>query len=484
MTTQTIGIILNGATGRIGSTQHLANALVPISNEGGIALGDDRLVPRLLLAGRDGDRLAAVARTHNITEWTTDLDTALADPAWEIFFDAAATQQRVGVLAKAIAAGKHVYSEKPVAPTAAQGLALLRDADARGRKHGAVEDKVYLPGLQKLAALTQRGELGRILGFRLEFGWWVFDGNERPSQRPSWNYRAGGGGLILDMYPHWRYVIETIIGRIVRVASAEWTATPERIDERGARYPVDVEDIATTMVELESGAFGTILSSWATRVRRDDLLTLQVDGTKGSAVAGLHRCHVQSAAQTPAIAHFSVMKDIAADYRSEWVDAPALAAYRNPYRVGWEQFLRHVAERRAAGVRFRGRHSRRGVRRGLPSQHGGADLDCVSAAGEGAVNETKSRTALVTGASTGLGRATALALGARRLRPRPRRSRRQLAGRRGGSRRKAARSFPSCSIFAPRTASRRPSPRPPTRSARSICSSTMPAARCRSRPPT
>jgi len=344
MTTQTIGIIVNGATGRIGSTQHLANALVPIINEGGLALGDGRLMPRLLLAGRDSDRLAAVARTHNITEWTTDLDTALSDPAWEIFFDAAATQQRVGVLAKALAAGKHVYSEKPVAPTAAQGRALLRDADARGRKHGAVEDKVYLPGLQKLAALTRRGELGRILGFRLEFGWWVFDGNDRPAQRPSWNYRAGGGGLILDMYPHWRYVIETIIGRIVRVASAEWIATPERIDEQGVRYPVAVEDSATTMVELEGGAFGTILSSWATRVRRDDLLTLQVDGTKGSAVAGLHRCQVQSAAQTPAIAHFSVMKDIDADYRSEWVDAPALAAYRNPYRVGWEQFLRHVVE--------------------------------------------------------------------------------------------------------------------------------------------
>ena len=271
------------------------------------------------------------------------LDAALADPAWTIFFDAAATQQRVAVLAKALAAGKHVYSEKPVAPTAAQGLTLLKEAEARGRKHGAVEDKVYLPGLQKLAALMERGALGRIVGFRLEFGWWVFDGSDRPAQRPSWNYRARGGGLILDMYPHWRYVIETIIGRIVRVASAEWIATPERIDEQGARYPVAVEDSATTMVELEGGVFGTILSSWATRVRRDDLLTLQVDGTKGSAVAGLHRCHVQSTAQTPAIAHFSVMKDINADYRSEWFDAPPLAVYRNPYRVGWEQFLRHVA---------------------------------------------------------------------------------------------------------------------------------------------
>jgi predicted dehydrogenase len=343
MATQTIGIIVNGATGRIGSTQHLANALVPIIEEGGIALGDDRLLPRLLLAGRDGTRLAAVARACNGAAWTTDLAAALADPDYAIFFDAAATQQRVAALERAIAAGKHVYSEKPVAPTAAQGLALLAAARERGLKHGAVEDKVHLPGLAKLAALTSSGALGRIVGFRLEFGWWVFDGSDRPCQRPSWNYRAGGGGLILDMYPHWRYVIETIVGRIARVASSEWIATPERIDEQGARYDVAVEDSAATLVELENGAFGTILSSWATRVRRDDLLTLQVDGTKGSALAGLHQCHVQSAADTPAIAHFSVMKDIAADYREGWRQAPPLAHYRNPYRVGWEAFLRHVA---------------------------------------------------------------------------------------------------------------------------------------------
>ncbi len=343
MATQSIGIIVNGATGRIGSTQHLANALVPIIAEGGLALGADRLLPRLLLVGRDGDRLAAVARAHNIADWSTDLDAALADPAYEIFFDAAATQQRVAVLDRAIAAGKHAYSEKPVAPTAALGLALLQKAQARGRKHGAVEDKVHLPGLQKLAALTASGALGRIVGFRLEFGWWVFDGGDRPCQRPSWNYRKGGGGLILDMYPHWRYIIETIIGRIVRVTSAAWIATPERVDEQGERYAVAVEDSAATLIEIEGGVFGTILSSWATRVRRDDLLTLQVDGTKASAVAGLHRCQVQAVGDTPTIAHFSVMKDIGADYRSGWTEAPPLPSYRNPYRVGWERFLRHVA---------------------------------------------------------------------------------------------------------------------------------------------
>jgi predicted dehydrogenase len=353
MASQTIGIIVNGATGRIGSTQHLANALIPIIEEGGLALGKDRLLPRLLLVGRDVDRLAAVARSSpKPADWTTDLDAALADPAYAIFFDAAVTQQRVAVLGKALAAGKHVYCEKPVAPTAAQALALLRQAQSRGRKHGVVEDKIHLTGLQKLAALAKSGQLGRIVGFRLDFGWWVFDGSEQPCQRPSWNYRAGGGGIILDMYPHWRYVIESIIGRIVAVASSAWTATPERIDERGQRYRVAVEDSAATLVEIEGGVFGSVGSSWATRVRRDDLLTLQVDGTKGSAVAGLHRCQVQSIAQTPAIAHFSVMQDIGADYREGWTEAPSLACYRNPYRVGWEAFLRHVAAGTPLGCDF------------------------------------------------------------------------------------------------------------------------------------
>jgi predicted dehydrogenase len=343
MARQTIGIIINGATGRIGSTQHLANALVPIIAEGGLALEQDRLLPRLLLVGRDAERLAAVARNHNLADWTTDLDAALADPAYAIFFDAAATQQRVCVLAKAIAAGKHVYSEKPVAPETAQAFTLLHEAQRRGVKHGVVEDKVHLPGLSKLAALVARGELGRVVGFRLDFGWWVFDGSERRCQRPSWNYRAGGGGIVLDMYPHWRYVIESIIGRIVAVASSAWIATPERVDERGERYAVAVEDSAASLLEVEGGVFGTIASSWAMRVRRDDLLTLQIDGTQGSAVAGVHRCRVQSAAQTPAIAHFSVMQDIGADYHSGWADVPPLPCYRNPYRVGWEAFLRHVA---------------------------------------------------------------------------------------------------------------------------------------------
>jgi predicted dehydrogenase len=342
MTTHTIGIILNGATGRICSTQHVANALAPIRDEGGLPAGNDRIVPRLMLVGRNAEKLAGVAQKHN-AEWTTDLDKALADPAFKVFFDAAATSQRQGVLEKAIAAGKHIYSEKPVTLTVDRGLELLRAIKTHGLKHGAVEDKLGLPGFQKLSRLAASGFFGRITGFRIDFGWWVFDGTEVPCQRPSWNYRkAGGGGLILDMYPHWRYVIENTLGPMRRVISSLSTATPARIDEKGARYDVDVDDNASTLIELESGAIGTILSSWATRVRRDDLLTFQIDGSNGSAIAGLHRCYTATNAQTPRTAHFSIATDLNVDYRANWEELADPGPFKNPYRIGWENFLRHL----------------------------------------------------------------------------------------------------------------------------------------------
>jgi predicted dehydrogenase len=343
MATRTVGIVVHGATGRIASTQHLKHALTPIRAEGGLAVGEDRVVPQLILVGRDKERLAAIARENGGAAWTTDLDSALSDPAYTVLFDAAATHQRQATLEKGIAAGKHIYAEKPVALTVADGRALLAAMMARALKHGAVEDKQYLPGLRKLRALAQAGFFGRIVGFRLEFGWWVFDGVDEPCQRPSWNYRkSGGGGLLIDMYSHFRYLIEGMLGPIRRVLTSATTAVPERLDEAGARYAVDVEDQATTLIELASGATGVIIASWATRVRRDDLMTFQIDGTKGSAIAGLHRCYTQSLADTPRVAAFNPIVDLAIDYHARWQEAPTAAPNLNPYRVGWEDFLHHL----------------------------------------------------------------------------------------------------------------------------------------------
>jgi predicted dehydrogenase len=338
-----VGIIVNGATGRIASTQHLVNALLPIRAEGGLAVRDDRIMPRLLLVGRQEKRLAELARGNGIDRWTTNLDAALSDPGYSVFFDAAATVQRMPTLTKAIAAGKHIYSEKPVALSVSEGLSLLAAARARNLKHGAVEDKIFLPGLQKLAQLADRKFFGRVTGFRLDFGWWVFDGFERKSQRPSWNYqRSGAGGLTMDMYPHWRYVIESVLGPIRRIVAATATAIPQRADESGDRYDVDVDDTSLTLAEVANGVVGTIICSWATRVRRDDLLTFQIDGSGGSAIAGLHRCWAQSAGDTPEVRHINPMVDIGFDYHRDWKEVPGSSVHTNPYRVGWERYLRHI----------------------------------------------------------------------------------------------------------------------------------------------
>jgi len=344
----TLGIIIHGATGRIGSTQHLANALVPICAAGGVVVGEDVIQPRLLLLGRNSERLARLAETHGIEDWSTNLNNALADTNFPVFLDAASTHLRFDVLRRAIAAGKHVYSEKPLAPSVADGLTLLKEANARGVKHGAVEDKLYTPGYLKLAQLAEQGFFGQIVGFRLEFGWWVFDGIDRSAQRPSWNYRrAGGGGIVSDMHPHWRYLIENLCGPIARVFATVSTAQPERIDEHGKSFKVDVEDNVSAIVELKNGVIGNVCSSWATRVDGEELLRFQVDGTLGSAVAGVRRCKIQTAEHTPLVTGFNLgsdakLLDDSTDYAAGWKEVPELGAYKNPFRVGWEAFITHV----------------------------------------------------------------------------------------------------------------------------------------------
>jgi predicted dehydrogenase len=326
-----LGIIVSGGTGRMGRTQHLP-ALMAIRRQGGLPLANGgRLVPDVVLVGRDSERLNGLAQALGITRFTTDLDQALSDPAYEVFFDAAATQTRPMLLTKAIAAGKHLYTEKPVAHSLAQGLQILKAAEQRALKHGAVEDKLHRPGIRALRSLRDSGFFGRIVKFHLEFGDWVFDGKQIPCQRASWNYRSEqGGGIMLDMFPHWRYLVEDLLGRIARLTSSAWTGTPERIDERGHHYRVDVEDSGLCMLMLDNGAYGSISSSWATRMRHDRF-TLHVDGTDGSAEATFERCFVQRA-PTAASAR-----------EAAWTEVP-VSTKDDSFRTGWEDFLRHVAE--------------------------------------------------------------------------------------------------------------------------------------------
>jgi predicted dehydrogenase len=339
-----IGVVIDGATGRLGATQHL-KALLAIRAEGGLSLKNgDRLMPEPLLLGRNPEKLAALAKASGGLKWSVDRAACLADKAVAIYFDAAPTGGRHERVGAAIAAGKHVYMEKPAATTLEEALSLARAAKAAGVKNGVVQDKLFLPGLKKLRKLFEADYFGRILSIKLDFGWWVFDGDLYPSQRMSWNYqRETGGGLILDMFAHWRYVFDRLLGPIASVSCRAMTAQKRRRDEAGKWYDVDVDDHAFAMFELEGGVLAQVSSSWASRVKRDDLLQIQVDGTKGSAVCGLHRCFIQPLTATPRpFMDADNLQTMVFD--EQWQEMPTLLPFVNPYREGWELFLRHVAE--------------------------------------------------------------------------------------------------------------------------------------------
>jgi predicted dehydrogenase len=345
MTERRIGIIMNGVTGRMGTVQHLVRSILAIRAKGGIALhGGRRVMPDPILVGRNEAKLGALARAHGIERFTTDLDGALASNDDSIYFDALITDLRKSNVDKAIAAGKHVYCEKPTATNLADALDLYRQAEKAKIKHGVVQDKLFLPGLVKLRRLREIGFFGRILSVKGDFGYWVFEGNWLPAQRPSWNYRKStGGGIILDMLCHWRYVLDNLFGAVLAVSCFGANFIPERRDEEGRPYRADADDAAFATFQLEGGIVAQINSSWCTRVRRDDLVTFQVDGTKGSAVAGLTRCFVQPHATTPKPV-WDPDRRRTDDFFAQWQEVPDNEEYPNGFAAQWELFIRHVCE--------------------------------------------------------------------------------------------------------------------------------------------
>lgn len=345
MTTREICVVMNGVTGRMGYNQHLVRSILAIRAQGGVALSDgSRVIPEPILVGRSEHKVRAIANQHGIARWTTDLDTALSDPEAPIYFDAQATPVRGKAVLAAIAAGKHIYCEKPVADTFTGAMELARAARDAGVKNGVVMDKVYLPGLRKLRRLVDAGFFGRILSIRGEFGYWVFEGDWQPAQRPSWNYRVeDGGGITLDMFCHWNYVLEEIAGRVEAVYARAVTHVPRRWDEEGNPYDATADDASYAIFELAGGVVAQINSSWCVRVNRDELVEFQVDGTEGSAVAGLRECRIQHRGGTPK-AVWNPDLPVTERFRDQWQPVPNNAEFDNGFKAEWEEFLRHCLE--------------------------------------------------------------------------------------------------------------------------------------------
>ncbi|MFD5095090.1 Gfo/Idh/MocA family protein [Amycolatopsis thailandensis] len=345
MTTRKLGVVMNGVTGRMGYRQHLVRSVLAIREAGGVELSDgSRVQLEPVLVGRNADKLEEIATRHGLTRWTTDLDAALGDDDLPLYFDAQLTAVREKSIIRAIDAGKHIYTEKPVAESVEGALALARHAEAAGVKNGVVHDKLYLPGLLKLKRLIDSGFFGQILSVRGEFGYWVFEGDWQAAQRPSWNYRAeDGGGIVVDMFCHWNYVLENLFGAVNAVTAKAVTHIPERVDEKGERYAATADDSAYAIFELEGGVIAQLNSSWCVRVHRDELVEFQVDGTKGSAVAGLHKCVIQPREATPKPVWNPDLAETRS-YRAQWQEVPDNEDFGNGFRAQWEQFIRHVAD--------------------------------------------------------------------------------------------------------------------------------------------
>jgi predicted dehydrogenase len=344
MKEQTLGIVMNGVTGRMGTNQHLIRSVLAIRAQGGVRLANGgTVIPDPVLVGRNPDKLRALAQAHGVARYTTDLAAALRDPSNRIYFDAQTTDRRAAGVREAIAARKAIYCEKPTAADTATAVALYRECRAAGLKNGVVQDKLWLPGLRKLRSLIDSGFFGRILSVRGEFGYWVFEGDMQPAQRPSWNYRReDGGGMAIDMLCHWRYVVDNLFGGVASVSCLCATHIPERWDEQKKPYACTADDAAYVMMLTDKGLIVRFDSSWCTRVRRDDLLTLQVDGTKGSAVAGLRDCWTQGAGETPrAVWNPDIEQPIR--FLDGWRRMPDDPTHDNAFKVQWELFLRHVA---------------------------------------------------------------------------------------------------------------------------------------------
>jgi predicted dehydrogenase len=353
MADKTIGIIMNGVSGRMGYRQHLVRSILAIREQGGVLLGSGaRVQVEPLLVGRSEAKLRELAARHDIAHYTTDLDAALADPRWDVYADFLVTRARAAAIRKAIAAGKAIYTEKPTAESLTEALELAALAAAAGIKNGVVHDKLYLPGLQKLARLVDSGFFGRILSVRGEFGYWVFEGDWQQAQRPSWNYRAeDGGGIVMDMFPHWNYLLENLFGSVRSVYARAVTHIPTRVDEAGSPYPATADDAAYAVFELDGGVIAQLNSSWAVRVNRKELVEFQVDGTHGSAVAGLFGCRIQPRNATPKPVWNPDLADTH-DYDRDWMEVPDNDEFGNGFKAQWEQFIRHVVEDTPHGYDF------------------------------------------------------------------------------------------------------------------------------------
>ena len=360
MATKRLGIIMHGVTGRMGYNQHLVRSICAIRDAGRRRACERRPRDARSDPGRPQrgearrDRRSGTASRAT----TTDLDAALANTDDTVFFDAGSTQMRADLLSKAIDAGKDVYCEKPIADTLADAIKVAKLARSRGIKNGVVQDKLFLPGLRKMKLLKDAGFFGRMLSVRGEFGYWVFEGDLQPIQRPSWNYRkADGGGIILDMLCHWRYVLDNLFGEVKAVSCLGVTHIPRAHRRSGQALHGRCRRCRLCDVRARGR-----------RDRADQLVLVRArEARRSRHLPG--RRHARLGGRRPhALLHPASREHAASGLESGRAADDELQravggsaghqAYDNGFKLQWEDFIRHVVRGSALDVRSARKASR------------------------------------------------------------------------------------------------------------------------------
>jgi predicted dehydrogenase len=278
------------------------------------------------VAGRDPDRTATFAERFGVARPVTDWRAVVEDPAVTVFDNVGPNHLHAEPTLAALAAGKHVVCEKPLALDSREAWSLLMAARHAGVKHMCAFNYRFVPAVKLARELIGEGRLGEIRHFRARYLQdWLVD----PAAEVTWRLRSdhAGSGALGDLGSHIIDLARFLVGEIAYVAGATQTFVPERRGERA-----DVDEAFQAIVGFQGGASGTLEAS---RVcpGRENSLVFEVNGTDGSLVFDLERLNELWVYRGDGPRQLRGMERVLATDPSQ----PGLAGWWPPGHVlGWE----------------------------------------------------------------------------------------------------------------------------------------------------
>jgi len=224
---------------------------------------------------------AAEAKAKEYNCEAVSIDALLADPEITLVINLTIPAAHAAIDLRIIAAGKHVYSEKPFSLDRTEGEAVVSAAKAKGVRAGCAPDTCLGAAIQTARALLDQNAIGRVLGFSANM---IGGGHESWHPSPEFYYQRGGGPLF-DMGPYYLHALITLLGPVVRVTGVTRVSSPTRTitsrPKRGAVIQVEIPTHLVSILEFASGPVGTLTTSFDVP-NGHTLPHLELWGTQGS----------------------------------------------------------------------------------------------------------------------------------------------------------------------------------------------------------